>query len=160
MSRNRVQITHISSALPSLLRSLIDITGAMNGPERDAAMLEASGLAMERALCPLLVLVDQLEPVGIVDLAGRIGRDHSTVSRQVARLEALGLLARRANPADKRIREAVMTACGKRATEAIDAARLKVAEQVFGDWTATDFDQLVRLTRKLADTLATQGVRS
>ncbi len=153
MSRECVQITHIKALMPQLLRALVEITGAMNGPERDAAMLEASGLTMERALCPLLVLVEQLGPIGVVDLAGRIGRDYSTVSRQVARLEELGLLTRRANPADKRIKEAIVTPLGKVSTDAIDAARIHVAERLFRDWTVQDFEQLVRLTQRLADNL-------
>lgn len=153
MSTERVQNAHIKESLPVLLSSLIEITGAMNGPERDAAMLEASGLAMERALCPLLVLVGHLGPIGIVDLASRIGRDYSTVSRQVARLEELGLLTRRTNPADKRIKEAVIAPAGKVATDAIDAARLEVAKTLFRDWTEKDFSELVRLNKQLADKL-------
>ncbi|MFK4808739.1 MarR family winged helix-turn-helix transcriptional regulator [Devosia sp. ZW T5_3] len=153
MSTKRVQNAHISTHLPKLMRAFIDITAVMNGPERDEAMLKATGLSMERALCPILVLVGQLGPIGIVELAGKIGRDYSTVSRQVARLEELGLLSRQVSPADKRIREAIVTSRGNAATQAIDAARLEVAEQLFGDWTTTEFEDLVRLTGKLASNL-------
>lgn len=153
MSIKRVQNAHISAHLPHLMRAFIDITAVMNGPERDEAMLKATGLSMERALCPILVLVGQLGPIGIVELAGKIGRDYSTVSRQVARLEELGLLSRKISPADKRIREAIVTSRGNAATKAIDAARLEVAERLFADWTATEFEDLVRLIGKLASDL-------
>lgn len=151
MSTKTVQNTHILRSLPELHRSLVDIASTMNRPENDAAMLEAAGLALERALFPLLVLVERLGPIGVVDLAGRVGRDHTTVSRQVARLEELGLVERRAGQVDRRVREAVITPKGKTATDAVDAARGRMALALFGGWSPDDFDDLVRLMRKFAD---------
>ncbi|MGR4864252.1 MarR family winged helix-turn-helix transcriptional regulator [Caulobacter sp. LARHSG274] len=148
-----MQSTHILQSLPELHRSLVDLVSALNRPENDAAMLEKAGLALERALFPLLVLVERLGPIGVVDLAGRVGRDHTTVSRQVARLEALGLVERRASPADGRVREAVITPRGKAATDAVDAARGRMALELFATWSQEDFDDLVRLMRRFADGL-------
>jgi len=153
VSTKNVHNTHIVAALPGFHRSLIDIVGAMNQPERDAAMLDAAGLKLERALFPLLVLVERLGPIGVVDLAGRVGRDYTTVSRQVARLEELGLVSRRAGQADRRVREAVITPEGKVATDAVDAARERMALQMFDGWSIAEFDDLVRLMRKFADGL-------
>jgi len=151
VSTEKVHNTHIKALLPQLHRSLIDIAGVLNEPERDAAMLRAAGLSLERALFPLLVSIERLGPVGVVEVAGRVGRDYTTVSRQVARLEELGLVTRRASAADKRVKEAAITPRGKAATDAIDAAREKMAEHLFRDWTRQDFDELVRLMRMLAD---------
>ena len=151
MSTDKVQNTHISDALPALHRSLLDIVGVINEPERDEAMLAMAGLSLERALFPLIVLIERLGPIGVVELAARVGRDYTTVSRQVARLEALGLVSRRASSADRRVREAVITPQGKTATDAVDAARERMAEVLFRDWSRGDFDELVRLLRMLAD---------
>jgi len=151
MSTKNVHDTHILRSLPGLHRSLIDIASALNRPENDAAMLEKAGLSLERALFPLLVLVERLGPIGVVDLAGRVGRDHTTVSRQVARLEELGLVERRSGQADRRVREAVITPPGKAATDAVDAARGRMALALFRDWSEGEFDDLVRLMRKFAD---------
>nr|WP_282570879.1 MarR family winged helix-turn-helix transcriptional regulator [Sphingopyxis sp. MSC1_008] len=139
--------------LPELHRSLIDITVIMNQPERDVELLAKAGLSLERALFPLLVLVERFGPIGVVDLAGRVGRDYTTVSRQVARLEELGLVKRRPSSADKRIREAIVTAAGKEATDALDAAREEMTIGIFADWERKDFDDLVRLMRKLVETM-------
>jgi DNA-binding MarR family transcriptional regulator len=138
-------------SLPALHRALIDIVSVMNRPERDAEMLRMAGLTLERALFPLLVLVERLGPIGVVDLAGRVGRDYTTVSRQVARLEALGLVERRAGQADRRVREAVITPQGKTATDAVDAARARMALELFATWNPSDLDDLVRLMRRFAD---------
>ncbi len=151
MSTDNVQNTHISDSLPALHRALLDIVGVINQPERDDAMLAMAGLSLERALFPLIVLIERLGPIGVVELAGRVGRDYTTVSRQVARLEALGLVSRRASAADRRIREAVITPQGKIATDAVDAARERMALALFQDWSRTDFDALLRLLRRLAD---------
>ncbi len=151
MSINKVQNTHISESLSALHRSLLDIVGVINQPERDDAMLAMAGLSLERALFPLIVLIERLGPIGVVELAGRVGRDYTTVSRQVARLEALGLVSRRAGSKDRRVREAVITPQGKRATDAVDAARERMALVLFQDWSRSDFDELVRLLRRLAD---------
>ena len=70
MSTKKVRDAHIRQSLPALHRSLIDVVSVMNRPERDAAMLEAAGLTLERALFPLVVLVERLGPIGVVDLRG------------------------------------------------------------------------------------------
>ncbi|ATB36165.1 transcriptional regulator [Cystobacter fuscus] len=154
MSTKNVHDAHIKASLPELHRALIDIVSVMNRPERDVVMLEMAGLKLERALFPLLVLVERLGPIGVGDLAGRVGRDYTTVSRQVARLEELGLVDRRAGSADKRVREAIITPRGKAATDAVDAAREEMALTLFRDWTLKDFNELVRLMRMLADVMS------
>lgn len=154
MSTEKVQNAHIKAMLPELHRSLLDIVGVMNLPERDTELLAKAGLSLERALFPLLVLVERLGPIGVVDLAGRVGRDYTTVSRQIARLEELGLVSRRPGAADKRVREAVITPVGKQATDALDAAREEMALAMFEDWTRKDFDDLARLMRRLAEAMS------
>ncbi|UAK25534.1 MarR family winged helix-turn-helix transcriptional regulator [Sphingomonas nostoxanthinifaciens] len=149
----KVHNAHIKALLPELHRSLIDIAGVMNRPERDAELLAKAGLSLERALFPLLVSVERRGPIGVGDLADGIGRDYTTVSRQVARLEALGLVERRPSATDKRVNEAVVTPSGKTATDALDIAREDMAVAMFQDWERRDFDDLVRLMRMLAETM-------
>lgn len=76
------------------------------------------------------------------------------MSRQVVRLEELKLVTRRASEADARVREAEITRQGKLANQAIDAAREKLAIEMFKDWSRNDFDDLVRLLRRLADEMS------
>jgi DNA-binding MarR family transcriptional regulator len=142
---------HIRASLPALHRSLVDIVEFMNEPERDEQLLEMAGLSLERALFRLVVGIDRVGPIGIVDLAARVGRDYTTVSRQVARLEELGLVQRRESQADRRVREVVITPQGKAVARALDAARERLALSVFASWSREEFDELVRLLRKFAD---------
>lgn len=158
MSIKKVHNAHIKKLLPELHRSLMDIAMLMNRPERDAQMLELAGLTLERALFPLLVTIERRGPIGVVELAEGVGRDYTTVSRQVARLEALELVERRSGSGDKRVREAVITPRGKEATDAVDVAREKMALHLFRDWPREDFDELIRLMRMLADGMSEQPV--
>ena len=153
MSKAKSHNEHVLESLPELHRSVLDIVGIFNSPERDAANLESAGLTLERALFPLLVLIGKYGPIGVVDLATRVGRDYTTASRQVARLEQLGLVTRRTRSSDRRSREATLTANGRASTDAVDAARERLALKMFEDWSRDDYDQLLRLTRMLAEGL-------
>jgi DNA-binding MarR family transcriptional regulator len=151
LSRNNVQNTHISAQLRQLHRALLDIVSVINRPQRDKVMIKEAGIRLDRALFPLLIGVGRLGPIGVVELADRVGRDYTTVSRQVARLESLGLVDRQGSAADRRVRVAVITAKGKAMTDLVDAARDRIGRAIFKTWDAHDIDELVRLMRKFAD---------
>lgn len=153
MSKKKSFETHIRESLPELHGSVLDIVGVFNSPERDEAMLESAGLTLERALFPLLVLIGKFGPIGVVEVATRVGRDYTTVSRQVARLEVLGLVNRRGSSSDRRSCESTVTSLGKAAIVAVDNARERLALRMFRNWSRADYDQLLRLTRMLADGL-------
>lgn len=146
-----MQNTLTSQLLRDLHGSLIDIVSVMNRPQRDAVMVREAGIALDRALFPLLVMVERLGPIGIVDLADRVGRDYTTVSRQVTKLEGLGFVERRSTATDGRVREAVITAGGKALTDKIDVTREAMARTIFADWADQDVTDLVRLMRRFAD---------
>ena len=151
LSRKNVQNTHISAQLRQLHRALLDIVSVINRPQRDEVMIKEAGIRLDRALFPLLVGVGRLGPIGVVELADRVGRDYTTVSRQVARLESLGLVDRQGSAADRRVRVAVITAKGNATTDLVDAARDRIGRAIFKTWDAHDIDELVRLMRKFAD---------
>jgi DNA-binding MarR family transcriptional regulator len=69
-------------------------------------------------------------------LADRAGRDYTTVSRQVAKLESLGLVKRQKSTVDRRVREAAITPKGKAMTDLVDAARERIGRAIFETWDA------------------------
>ena len=137
--------------LLQLREALLDINGILNRPQPDAALIALAGVDLDRALFPLLVRVERRGPLGIGELADLVGRDYTTVSRQVTKLEGLGLVARQVNAQDARIKEAVITAQGRAMTKALDGAREKLFNAVLADWDKRDVTELARLLRKLAD---------
>ena len=149
-SRKNVQNALDSALLRELHGALIDIVSVMNRPQRDEEMVRQAGISLDRALFPLLVMIERLGPIGIVDLADRVGRDYTTVSRQVSKLEELALAQRRESPTDRRVREATITGQGKAMTDKVDAARGKMAQRIFSDWEQDEVRDLVRLMRRFA----------
>jgi DNA-binding MarR family transcriptional regulator len=120
---------------------LLDLAGAMNSPQSIAALLREAGVTLDRALFPLLARIDRHGAVGIMELGEMVGRDHTTVSRQVAQLEQIGLVSRRLAATDKRVRHAVIAPDGRELIAAIDAAR----ERMFGEYIAR-YDVLIEQT--------------
>jgi len=160
VSIKSVQKAHISAQLRDLHGSLVEIVGVMNRPQRDEAMVREAGISLDRALFPLLVLVERLGPIGVVELADRVGRDYTTVSRQVAKLESQGLVTRQASALDRRVRESVITEKGKAMTDRVDDARERIGMSIFSTWEEGDFDNLVRLMRKFAEDIKEYYVRA
>jgi DNA-binding MarR family transcriptional regulator len=155
-SRKRVHHTRIED-LRAIYGSVVDLVGVMNRPQRDARMIDEAGISLDRALFPLLVGIGRFGPIGVVDLADRVGRDYTTVSRQVAKLESLGLVTRQSARADKRVREAAITGKGREMTKAIDEARDRILTATLADWSAEEIATLARLLRQLADRALAAG---
>jgi DNA-binding MarR family transcriptional regulator len=150
-SSKNVQNTHKAARFRDLHTALIEIVGAINKPQRDEALLAAAGAPLDRALFPLLVGIERFQPIGVVELADGVGRDYTTISRQLAKLESLGLVARQDGAADRRIRQAVVTRQGQAMIARIDAARARFLSRMFADWDAREVAELTRLMRKFAD---------
>jgi len=150
-STKKVQNTHIGPQLRQLHGALLEIVGVMNRPQNDERMVRAAGISLDRALFPLLVGIERFGPIGVVNLADRVGRDYTTVSRQVAKLESLDLVKRQENSADRRVKEAAITPKGKAMTDRVDAARERMGLTIFETWDAKEIAEFVRLMAKFAD---------
>ena len=143
-----VQNTHNNAGFDDLHNALLMIVGTFNRPQRDELLIKESGIQLDRALFPLLIQIGRFGPLGVVELADRAGRDYTTVSRQVAKLEELGLAQRQKNARDKRVNEAVITAAGKAMTDKIDAARTQIYQQLFAGWPVEERVELTRLLQR------------
>ena len=155
-AKKNVQDAHMSAQVKTLHGAMMSIVSAMNRPRNDEKMIQQAGLRLDRALFSVLVSIERLGPIGIVELAERTGRDYTTISRQVAKLESLDLIERLESPADRRKREAVIAPKGKAMTDRIDAARERMARTIFKDWSGEELDVFVRLMRRFADALEEQ----
>lgn len=123
-------------------------------PQRDDALLREAGVELDRALFPLLVRLGMRGPMGVAGLGLQVGRDHTTVSRQLAKLESLGLVEREGDGADRRVRTAALTAAGEEIVRAITAARQRLLSRVLADWTDSDRASLAALNRRFVDALS------
>src|SRR5580704_2203561 len=117
-----------------MVAALIDLMSFLNSPQRDDVLLREAGVDLDRALFPLLVRLGMSGPLSVAVLADQVGRDHTTVSRQLAKLERLGLISRQAGGADRRVRTASLTAAGDTIVRAITAARRRLLSRALADW--------------------------
>ncbi len=140
-------MTHWADELHAIL---LQVSGVMNRSDVDARFLMRSGVKLDRALFPLLTRIGAWGPLGAVELAGMVGRDHSTVSRQVSKLEDLGLVERKASDADGRIRLLTPSASGQQMLAEFARTRRKLMEEHFADWTDDEQADLLRLLRKMS----------
>jgi DNA-binding MarR family transcriptional regulator len=145
-----------------LHEALMDLMAALNSPQADQFLLRTAGVEVDRALFPLLVRIGLYGPIGVTELAEQVGRDHSTVSRQMAKMEALGLVKRTAQEEDQRLKAAALTTDGQLVVDTLARARRQVFREVLRDWTEEDKLKIAELTRALADdiTRVTREARS
>lgn len=73
-------------------------------------------------------VVEGPRPIG--EVAARLGVTQQAVSKTVAELEALGILERRADPGDARIRQVRLTRRGRAAVEETRRIRAEIEEEL------------------------------
>jgi DNA-binding MarR family transcriptional regulator len=71
-------------------------------------------------------------------LATTLGLDATTVTRQVASMESAGLVVRRADPDDGRVRLIELSARGERKMREVQRAREQRIRDLVGGWPAAD----------------------
>lgn len=133
--------------------ALLDILSVMNQPKRDETLLDAANVKLDQALFPLLVAIGRYAPVGVVELADSLGRDYTTVSRQVKKLQEMQLAQKQSAERDKRISEVTLSPQGRELIASIDGARQRLMNQIFADWQQEDVDELFRLVRQYANSV-------
>lgn len=139
----------------TLHRLLIDISNLTNRFDVDGRLMAGADVKLDRALFPLLARLGLAGATGTVDLANLVGRDHSTVSRQVARLEMLGLVKRVPSPRDGRVQLLAPSEAGETLLSHVAAVRKRWMEDHFRDWPHADRDQLLALLARFMQDLPT-----
>jgi DNA-binding MarR family transcriptional regulator len=132
---------------------LLRLNGYMNRPDLDQAFLVRAGVKLDRALFPLLTRIGLSHPISVVELANLVGRDHSTVSRQVAKLETLGLVERQAAKGDQRVRFLEPSATGWKMLDQFSTARRKFLARRLENWTGDERRVFLELLRRFSDTI-------
>jgi DNA-binding MarR family transcriptional regulator len=134
--------------------ALIELTGFINDPRNDGHVMAEAGLNIDPMFMPLLVRLGALGEAGVVQLADVVGRDHSTISRQLAKLQAAGLVERPASHTDGRVHVARLTPRGQVATASLRDARRRLLQGVLTDWTAQEREALAVLLPRFAKALS------
>ena len=150
-----MQDTRSKVDLAALRSAVGDLVALAGQSPLGGRLLREANLPLDPALLRIAGCIYRFGPIGLVDLAERAGRDHTTVSRQVAKLEELGLVERRQSSTDGRVSEVALTEKGRRTGEKFFAAQEKVVAPILAKWSEKDLADLTRLMRRLVDDLAT-----
>ena len=104
---------------------------------------------MEPAAYGLLSVIRRQGPIRLTELASCIGVGKPSVSRQIAFLENLGLVAKEADPLDGRAQSIRLTARGEDKMHQVQDARREVFRQRLSEWPAEDLQTLAAYMGKL-----------
>lgn len=107
----------------------------------------------------LLATVERTPGTRASDLAELLGVGRGTMSRQVARLERMGLLDRSADPHDSRSQPLVLTAEGERRLAHARAGRQEYVRAALAAWRPDELAQLADLVARLNDDLVPDADR-
>lgn len=80
-------------------------------------------------------------PVRAREVVEAIGVDKATISRQIAQLEDLGLVARSDDPSDRRAQTVTVTSEGRSKIDAVAKQRRSQFMERLDDWSAEDLAQ-------------------
>lgn len=108
----------------------------------------------------LLAAVARTPGTRTSDLADLLGVGRGTMSRQVSRLEALGLLERTADPRDSRCRPLALTPEGERRLAHARAGRQEYLRRSLEAWRAEELTQFADLLGRLNGDLGQHTERS
>jgi DNA-binding MarR family transcriptional regulator len=136
--------------LKTLHEALLQIVSVLNRPQGDNVILTRAGVSLDTALFPLLVRVSMQHNLTIGELADQVGRDYSTVSRQITRLQDLGLVHSEPSQTDRRQRVLSATPAAKNTLKKIDRARNSVMSEALAGWSQDEITELARMTTRLA----------
>lgn len=112
---------------------------------------------MEPAAYGLLTVIRKQGPIRLTDLASCIGVGKPSVSRQVAFLEGLGLVAKEADPLDGRAQSILLTPEGEARMHQVQDARREVFRERLAEWPAEELQALAMYMAKLNATYERDG---
>jgi DNA-binding MarR family transcriptional regulator len=136
-----------------IFESMYEIVTFLNDPRNDEQLLRKAGLKNDKNLLPIIVRIGRQPKMNVGELANQLGRNHSSLSRQIDKFVSLGLVESSYNEQDKRIREVELSEEGYRIFEDISKARDEIMERALKDLTDSEIEEISWSLKKVAELL-------
>lgn len=137
-----------------IFKAVIDLVSILNRPDRDKKMIANAGVNLEAAAFRVFVGIGHLESTSVGDLAAMLGKNYSSVSRQIDKLETAGLVHTYPSNEDSRIRVSELTNYGKEVNSIINLTRQRIMREALADWTPEEKTHLLNNLKRLFDSLS------
>jgi DNA-binding MarR family transcriptional regulator len=133
--------TKFDSSIDTIETELARLTRTLEGLGRRSRVYQH----LDRAAYLLARSLNAQGVATISSLAARLDLDATTVTRQVAAMEAAGYVRRSSDPGDRRVSRIELTAAGRRRMEEVRAARSERLDAHLDDWSEHDRRQFAEL---------------
>ncbi|MQA84848.1 MAG: MarR family transcriptional regulator [Streptosporangiales bacterium] len=134
-----------AQTLLSIDRSLREIAYRSGMRAIHELLLRHAGVSLQPSSYRLLMVLDEIRPTPLGDLADSLAMSLPMASRMVRELEGEGLVTRRNTESDRRVTMVDLTAAGERAVERMVQAGISVTGDVVASWSAADLAVLDEL---------------
>lgn len=136
-----------------LIESLVSIVSFFNRTDRDQAFIKQAGVDLEAVSFQLFVTIGRMQPTNVSDLANLLGKSHSSVSRQIDKLEQKQLVTTKDGEKDARVRSIVLSESGEELKKVLDKTRVEMIDSALKDWFENEKKDLLGNLEHLAMTL-------
>lgn len=136
-----------------LIESLVSIVSFFNRTDRDQAFIKQAGVDLEAVSFQLFVTIGRMQPTNVSDLANLLGKSHSSVSRQIDKLEQKQLVTTKDGEKDARVRSIVLSESGEELKKVLDKTRVEMIDSALKDWSEDEKKDLLGNLEHLARTL-------
>lgn len=136
-----------------LIQALVTIISFFNRTDRDKAFIKDAGVDLEATSFQLFATIGRTQPTNVSDLANMLGKSHSSVSRQIDKLEKKKLVITKDGTEDARVRSIILSESGESLKKILDQTRTNNIERALSDWTADEKKSLLDNLQHLATTL-------
>jgi DNA-binding MarR family transcriptional regulator len=149
------ELSNPSGARESATHALERELSVLFGRARSVSLSLAARVhpELDAACYALLLHLNDIGPVRASDVVERTGLDKSTISRQIARLDELGLIERVADPHDGRARLVQLTDIGTDRLDTVRTDRRARLRAVFDSWPTEEIATFSLLLGKLNQAL-------
>ncbi|URZ88099.1 MarR family winged helix-turn-helix transcriptional regulator [Floricoccus penangensis] len=134
---------------------LFELVNFFNDPKNDNILLKNLKIKESPNLMPIIMRIGKMGKTTVGQLARQLGKNHSSMSRQIDKFENAGLLISRESQEDMRVREISLSKTGQKIYQQILEEREKALNKAFANLEDDQLEQIKLSLELLVDSVNT-----